>query len=122
MFADISKPPKPLPSATLQTIRPGISLLAPLTRRGHGPGLIVLSADSDTPVHIAEGVPSPLMKWSEEGYAVVEIQSRALGEGDVLADALAALSKCEQCQPKEKVGLVCTFLPPSMITVAVAED
>ena len=108
MFADISKPPERLPTANLQTVRQGIYLLSPLSRRGKGPGLIVLSPDSESPVHIAEGVPSPLMKWSEEGYAAVEIQNQALSRDDALADALSALQNCRECEPKDAVGLVGT--------------
>lgn len=108
MYNDISKPPPPLPSPELTEVAPGISLLLPLSRRGHGPGLIILTADRPEPLAIKEGVPSPLIKWAEEGYTVVEIQAQALGVGKrhVLESAVEALSKCGKCEPKDKIGLV----------------
>ena len=115
MFEDITKPPAPLPTPQLETLQPGVSLLPPLLRKGdQGPGLIVLSLDSDSsanPVNISEGVPSPLLKWAEEGYTVVEIKHAALSGDksalDVLIEAVAALSRCPKCEPKDKIGLVC---------------
>ncbi|KAF5007137.1 hypothetical protein FDECE_6523 [Fusarium decemcellulare] len=108
MYADISKPPAPLPTPQLKAVRPGISLLPPLSRRGHGPGLIVLTRTSDDLLKIEEGVPSALIKWAEEGYAVVQVDSSVL-EGaqsqDVLSEAVAALNKCDKCD-KGKIGLV----------------
>lgn len=117
MFEDISKPPRPLPTPQLETLRPGLSLLPPLLRKGdQGPGLIILCPDSestDGPVSIAEGVPSPLLKWAEEGYTVVEICLSALSgstpASDVLGDAVAALAQCQKCAPQGKVGLVCKW-------------
>lgn len=111
MYADISQPPAPLPAVHHVTIRPGISLLRPLSRRGSGPGLILLTTASSTDetITITERAPSPLVKWAEEGYTVVQIAHTALGQGsmsDALTEAVKAFDACEQCQPKDKVGLV----------------
>ncbi|KAI1336033.1 hypothetical protein F5Y15DRAFT_216535 [Xylariaceae sp. FL0016] len=109
MYADITKPPAPLPTPQLTALSPGLSLLLPLTRRGTGPGLIVLTPDSEDQLSIKEGVPSPLIKWAEEGYTVVEIQAAAvIGKNpfEVLRQAVRALEKCEKCEFNEKVGLV----------------
>lgn len=114
MFNDISKPPPPLPSPALTALGPGASLLRPLSRRGTGPGIILLTADAEDPLAIRDGVPSPLVKWAEEGYTVVEIQARALlradggddGAQQVLKSAVEALVGCDKCEPKDKVGLV----------------
>lgn len=109
MFNDISKPPPPLPSPELTEVTPGVSLLRPLSRRGTGPGVIILTADYDDSLAIREGVPSPLVKWAEEGYTVVEIQARALSAGEgaqLIKSAVEALAGCEKCEPKDKVGLV----------------
>ncbi|KAI1376817.1 hypothetical protein F4677DRAFT_418073 [Hypoxylon crocopeplum] len=105
MFNDITKPPPPLPSIQYEELAPGIGLLLPLSRRGHGPGLITLVADTTDQLTIAEGVPSTLIKWAEEGYAVVEIQQRAFSPA-ALKRALEALSHTDKCEPKGKVGLV----------------
>ncbi|KAF4958349.1 hypothetical protein FGADI_2515 [Fusarium gaditjirri] len=109
MYADISKPPAPLPSINLEVLRPGLSLLYPLSRRGHGPGLIILSATTEDPVAFYEGVPSSLVKWAEEGYAVVQIEAAAFEGSDsrvVLREAIDALKQCKKCDLNDKVGLV----------------
>jgi carboxymethylenebutenolidase len=107
MFADITKPPRMLPQPVLKNIEHGISLLYPLSRRGQGPGLIILTGDSEDPLQCANGIPSPLMKWAEEGYTVVEIQDQALtNEQNSLQIAVAALRETTACQPKNKIGLI----------------
>ncbi|EHA47811.1 hypothetical protein MGG_09427 [Pyricularia oryzae 70-15] len=107
-YSDISKPAPPLPTTNLKSIGSGVSLLAPLSRRGHGPGIILLVPDHEDQLTISQGVPSLLVKWAEEGYAVVEIQRKAL-EGDAAAAvslAVDGLAGCEACQPKDKIGVV----------------
>lgn len=108
MFNDITKPAPPLPSPELTEVMSGVSLLRPLSRRGTGPGMIILTSDYDDPLAIQEGVPSPLVKWAEEGYAVVEIQARALSAGKepLIKSAIESLNKCDKCEPKDNVGLV----------------
>src|SRR6478752_7457284 len=106
MYADISKPPAPLPQPKPQAIADGITLLPPLSRLGHGPGLVILHPDSEKHLEITQGVPSVLVKWAEEGYAVVEIQARAL-KGDVLRTAVEALRGCEGFVNGSKIGLIC---------------
>ena len=76
-----------LPIAELKDLVPGITLLPPLSRRGYGPGLIII-LPSGTPECKAEGtlcedrVPPPLLKWSEEGFAVVKILESAFEAAD----------------------------------------
>ncbi|KAJ4395877.1 hypothetical protein N0V93_000091 [Gnomoniopsis smithogilvyi] len=108
MYNDITKPAPPLPSPQLTEVKPGVALLPPLSRRGTGPGIIILTCDYEDSLAIKDGVPSPMIKWAEEGYTVVEIQSRALSGAteDVLSLALHTLTTCEKCEPKDKVGLV----------------
>ncbi|KAJ4368735.1 hypothetical protein N0V83_005817 [Neocucurbitaria cava] len=108
MFNDITKPPPPLPVKDLRELCPGVSLLSPLTRRGHGPGIILLVPDSDASTKIIEGVPSHLVKWAEEGYTVVEIQQQALANGaaDVLKQSIHTLKNNPKCEPKDKIGVI----------------
>lgn len=109
MFNDISKPPPPLPSQELTVIAPGVSLLQPLSRRGTGPGVIILTPDFEDSLAIKDGVPAPLLKWAEEGYTVVEIQASALLTGkeqDLIKSAIEAFDSCEKCEPKGNIGLV----------------
>ncbi|KAF4968675.1 hypothetical protein FSARC_3961 [Fusarium sarcochroum] len=107
MYADISQPPPPLPKPRLDEVQSGISILAPLSRRGHGPGLIILVPDSTPQLTITEGVPSLILKWAEEGYTVVEIQASALTAGaDAVASALDALKSHDRCDSHHAVGLI----------------
>jgi carboxymethylenebutenolidase len=101
-------PPAPSPLVQLSVIRPGIALLQPLSRRGHGPGLIVVSPSSSSGgATIKDGIPSLLMKWAEEGYTVIELGSEAFVDGkEPLEEAIAQFSQCENCQPKGKIGLI----------------
>ncbi|KAJ4253309.1 hypothetical protein NW762_010464 [Fusarium torreyae] len=108
MFEDITKPPKPLPTPELKVVRPGISLLPPLSRRGRGPGLIVITPDSQDPLKIEDGVPSVLIKWAEEGYTVVQVESSVFKETNsqpVIREALQALLECDKLD-KGSIGLV----------------
>ncbi|KAM3511328.1 hypothetical protein MY11210_005001 [Beauveria gryllotalpidicola] len=112
MYADIGKPPAPLPCGRLQKLTSGISLQPPLTRRGLGPGLILLTTvhEYDEDRSHRDDAPTPVIKWAEEGYAVVQISAAAiesLGAEQVFFVAMAALGSCDACQPKEKIGLVC---------------
>ena len=114
-FADISKPPAPLPSAKLEALRPGLSLQPPLTRRAHGPGLILLTTAETYDEHVMQrdDAPTAVLKWAEEGYTVVQIAGVAvkpLEFGAVLIEALDLLERCDACQPKGGVGLICEII------------
>ncbi|KAF2032557.1 hypothetical protein EK21DRAFT_98938 [Setomelanomma holmii] len=117
----ITKPPPPPPVERFTKIEDGLFTLSPLTRRAHGPGIILLTADHDQPMNIIEGVPSHLIKWAEEGYTVVEIQERALQNdaAEVVKRGIDALRSDSQCEPKEKIGLV-AYEPISWNNVADA--
>ncbi|KIW15885.1 hypothetical protein PV08_05935 [Exophiala spinifera] len=121
-YNDITKPAPPLPSPNLRELEPGVSLLWPLSRRGYGPGLIVLTTDTDDPLAIKDGVPSHLVKWAEEGYAVVGIEERAFSSSRasmLLALAVDALAHCEKCDPKGTIGLV-AYIPTLWNKIAPA--
>lgn len=111
MYADISKPPAPLPEPHLTIVQPGISLLLPLSRRGHGPGLILLVPDANAELTITDGVPSHLIKWAEEGYTVIAIQASTLKlestiAAEILKRSVEALTSCDHCDAKANIGLV----------------
>lgn len=110
MYADISKPPAPLPQARPQQLREGITLLPPLSRRGHGPGLIILQQDSSKHLEIIDGVPSALVKWAEEGYVVVSIQAQAISHGgdvaEVMRYALEAMQSCDKLESQSRFGII----------------
>lgn len=121
-FAYGSGPPKPVPPQKPEEIAEGITLLRPLSRKGHGPGLIILAPpsppqDNNNPTtsskEIQNGIPSLRMKWAEEGYCVAQIQphasssSASSSSSSVLEIAVQALQACVECEPKEKMGIIC---------------
>lgn len=121
-FAYGSGPPKPVPPQQPEEIAQGITLLRPLSRKGHGPGLIILAPpsppiqDNNNPTtsspEIQNGIPSLRMKWAEEGYCVAQIQphassSSASSSSSALQIAVQALQACAECEPKEQMGIIC---------------
>ncbi|XP_014550708.1 hypothetical protein COCVIDRAFT_114822 [Bipolaris victoriae FI3] len=110
-MADADQTPLPLPATSLTRLAPGVILSQPLSRKGSGPGLIVIvnesGATDDTTLRIENGVPSPLMKWGEESYTVVELLEEAFFEGkDPISLAVSELSKAERCEPKNAIGVI----------------
>jgi carboxymethylenebutenolidase len=97
-----------------QIISTHLTLQAPLSRRGHGPGLIlVLDSYASTEKSEKHLDPPPLQKWAEEGFAVAQV--RVPGKVDdggefPLDKALEALRGCEGCDFEEGVGLICKML------------
>jgi hypothetical protein len=59
--------------------------------------------------YLEDGVPSPLMTWVEERYAVVEFRRNVpdmeTGPQEAITLARAELARCGSCQPKENVGI-----------------
>lgn len=93
----ISKPPV--------NVSDGVSLQSPLSRRGVGPGLILMiSAAAREPLQgSGTGLdPPPRQKWAEEGYAVAQIIfNQPLERGQVMADvalAVKTLQGLEECE------------------------
>lgn len=98
-----------LPNAKPYDVSDGITVQPPLTRRGHGPALIILIPEGvDTKFHEKTLDPPPLQKWAEEGWAVAQIKLKS----DVadfesrLNQALSALEKEDKCDSTEKTGLI----------------
>lgn len=98
-----------LPAAEIVELGNGISLQPPLSRKGHGPGLIVIVPAGSHQQHITSDLLPPLQKWAEEGFAVVEIRADALDigrdAGEVLGLAIAGLEEYSSCEG-DKMGLV----------------
>jgi len=99
-----------LPSAPLQRVRDGIVVQRPLTRRGHGPGLIVIvpaAVEGATPASTLE--PLPVRKWAEgectsrlswlilaEGWTVLGVEGCTADEiGGVFRTAIATLHSAQ---------------------------
>jgi carboxymethylenebutenolidase len=105
---DIEETPVPLPSAPVVQLAPHLILQPPLTRRGHGPGLILLVPNSITALESDSLDPKPLQKWAEEGYAVVQVEAQDSGF-DITRDlktAIEALVALPACDETEKIGLI----------------
>jgi carboxymethylenebutenolidase len=93
-----------------------ITLQAPLSRRGRGPGL-VLVLDHYALIERSEKHldPPPLQKWAEEGFAVVQllVPGRVDDGGEFpLKKALEVLKGCEECEFENGVGLICKRCSP----------
>ncbi|EWG44812.1 carboxymethylenebutenolidase [Fusarium verticillioides 7600] len=105
-----------LPATRLHSPTASLTILEPLSRRGSGPGLIILvsetgKATSDT-LRIDGCVPSPLMKWAEEGYTVAEITEAGLANpGEALSLALKELEATKSTEPKNVVGVIAYSTP-----------
>jgi carboxymethylenebutenolidase len=70
--------PVPLPSAKPVQLAPSVVLQPPLSRRGHGPPLLIVTPSEYTGQNANDTNktldPEPLKKWAEEGFAVVEVK------------------------------------------------
>ncbi|KAF4959179.1 hypothetical protein FGADI_1867 [Fusarium gaditjirri] len=110
MENNFSTPPA-LPATRLRNPTASLTILEPLSRRGLGPGLIILvpetgKATSDT-LRIDGCVPSPLMKWAEEGYTVAEITEAGFANPDLaVSQALKELEAVKSTEPKNVVGII----------------
>jgi carboxymethylenebutenolidase len=114
--ANPSTPPvAPITYPPPQQISPHLTLQPPLSRRGKGPGLIII-LDHYALIEPSEKHldPPPLQKWAEEGFAVVQVlvPGKVEDGGEFpLERALEVLKKCEGCVFGKGVGVICeTFL------------
>lgn len=97
-----------IPSSPLIKLSERAALQPPLSRRGKGPGLIVLFPNNDGakwPEGEAPLDPEPVQKWAEEGFAVVGILLSAHLTDD-LELAKQALDDLAVIEEKGKYGLI----------------
>jgi len=88
-----------------------VRLQTPLSRRGIGPGLLLLIPDhyqgrggatEKTPLD-----PEPLQKWAEEGLAVVEVRvSDAHLAKEACVAAIQALKAVPECVSTDRIGIL----------------
>ena len=121
---DVATPPPPPPQALPQVsfqphiypqpqqISAQVTLQSPLSRRGHGPGLILV-VDHYALLEASEKHldPPPLVKWAEEGFAVCQVMVPGkVGDGGEfpLEKAMEALRGCAGCD-RAKFGVICRF-------------
>lgn len=107
----------PLPSAPLQELSPEAVFQPPLSRRGTGPGLVLLLPENiertkrkDKPLD-----PEPIQKWAEEGFAVVGITAPSTAI-QAITDAVEALKKHDKVDTKDKIGIIIYDSPQHALT------
>lgn len=100
-----------LPSAPLVHLSHNIVLQPPLSRRGSGPGIILVLPDP-TELNVFDDDnkpldPEPVRKWAEEGFAVVGITKIAnLDLLTSIATAVEAFSKLKELDTPNKFGVI----------------
>lgn len=107
-----------LPNGPKLHFATNVSLQSPLSRRGHGPGIIVIDPGYNLPEFPSAEPPSttldpaPQYKWAEEGYAVMRIAlSSSPGDGDLdltkaFNTSVDTLKAFEDCDVKDKFALI----------------
>ncbi|KAF2622795.1 hypothetical protein BU25DRAFT_415040 [Macroventuria anomochaeta] len=105
-----SPPVAPTSYPSPQQISPHLALQPPLSRRGKGPGLILV-LDHYALIEASEQHldPPPLQKWAEEGFAVAQVlvPGKVEDGGEFPLDrALEVLKGCEECVFGKGVGVV----------------
>lgn len=94
-----------------QIVSEQITLQAPLSRHGKGPGLVlVVDHYAKTEKSEKHLDPPPLQKWAEEGFAVVQLllPGKVEDGGEFpLKKALELLEGCAECEFEKGVGLIC---------------
>ena len=100
----------PLPNAKPVKLNSNLTIHAPLSRRGHGPGMIIIRGSTPAPARNAKATldPEPLQKWAEESYTVVQV---TVSEGhktvkEDLRQAIDALNGHEKCDKKSGYGVI----------------
>ncbi|OAA41790.1 hypothetical protein NOR_05298 [Metarhizium rileyi] len=119
----------PLPSAPLLQLSAQSVLQPPLSRRGTGPGLILLLPGQIEPSKREKKPldPEPVQKWAEEGFAVVAITAPTAPIQDVITDAVEALKAHGTVDVKDRIGIISyglaqeafhAQLPPEVVCIA----
>jgi carboxymethylenebutenolidase len=108
---DHEETPVPLPSAKAVQLGPNLTLQPPLSRRGQGPSLIIVTSGDlsfESPPDCLD--PSPLQKWAEEGFVVLEVTLPTAADtttfGADLKRGIEALLAHPTCDQTKKIGLI----------------
>ncbi|EFQ25007.1 carboxymethylenebutenolidase [Colletotrichum graminicola] len=86
-----------------------VTIQPPLSRRGHGPGLLILVEQGiNLSKHDNILDPPPAQKWAEEGYAVAQIivTPGANDVTDSVSSAIESLRELDSCDDKDKFGAI----------------
>ena len=111
-----------LPEAPLVTLSSNVVLQPPRTRRGTGPGMIIIlppaSAFEASTRPIKPIDPEPVLKCAEEGFAVVGVTPSTEGWSipEAFSKGLDALLALKELDTKDKF----TVTGPSLVGVSIA--
>lgn len=118
-----------LPAAAQVRVSRHTILQPPLSRRGTGPGLIIVQHALDVLTAAVKATdspsldPEPVQKWAEEGFAVAAItlpQGAEKGDfGDEIIAAATALKVHNSVTNKEKLGFVIYTVDSSELIVGL---
>lgn len=105
-----------------------VALQPPLSRCGHGPGVILLrpSCHIECQQNNNSLDPEPLQKWAEESYAVTQITLDLQSSSDrtsvlaLIKEAEDRVSALPQCDSKDKFGLIGEFGTQTTINLSMA--
>lgn len=104
---DIEETPVLLPSAKPRAITPRLTIQPPLSRRAHGPGLIIIIPHDYPTVGTDHTLdPLPLQKWAEEGYAVAQLVFSKADFAHDLKKSVEALGGLPECDDIGKLALI----------------
>lgn len=99
----------PLPGAPIRQVNEVLSIQPPLSRRGHGPGLLLFLSDDVSVAQDRKPLdPGPVQKWAEEGFAVAfAVASSRTDVHQILTDAATALVDLgETLDIRDKFGVI----------------
>ncbi|KAF5388214.1 hypothetical protein D9615_000053 [Tricholomella constricta] len=124
-----SELPVALPSAPLVVLTESEVLQPPLTRRGTGPGIILVLPHLEDLNLRKTGAkpldPEPIQKWAEEGFAVAGITPSSAGWSfeQSLKRTTDALLDLKELDTRDKFAVVvyCPELVPSVISAVSAD-
>ncbi|KAJ5438130.1 uncharacterized protein N7458_009128 [Penicillium daleae] len=112
-----------LPNAKPVKLTHNLTIHAPLSRQGHGPGIIIIRADTTASEKNERATldPEPLQKWAEESYTVaqVTVSSDHRTVKEELRQAIDALGEHENCDKKTGYGVI--VYSPSFVADIVDE-
>ncbi|PNH57740.1 hypothetical protein VD0003_g201 [Verticillium dahliae] len=98
----------------------------PLTRRGHGPGLIILTEEGHGVPKDGMLDPPPAQKWAEEGFAIAAVTIGADAETvdlkQVLQNAADELDGLDVCDQKGRFGLIIYAAASSPVLSSLAKE
>ncbi|OHE95489.1 carboxymethylenebutenolidase [Colletotrichum orchidophilum] len=84
-----------------------VTIQPPLSRRGHGPGLIIVVEEGiNLSKHDKILDPPPSQKWAEEGFAVAQVVVAHGAEAGQITSAIASLRELDSCDDKDKFGVI----------------